>query len=290
VTSPPAWNADGVRAAASVTFDNLGEAAELELGLWPADRPQGRHISVTEALPRVVEMLSSFSLRATFFVEGINAEIYPEALRSLVDRGHEVAAHAWRHEQWADLDLDSEQRLLSRATDAMKTAGLTPAGFRPPGGGLTTSTLSLLAGQGYSYASPAGEREGIREGLAVLPFRWPLVDAYAFLPNFSGLRERFSGRSEATTPDEMGRAMRSSLNEHAARGGHLALLFHPFVLAAIGEPGWTALEEVLTAVVEMERDGRLASMRMDEAARWMLDHPVEFSYEPLLDDATWAST
>jgi peptidoglycan/xylan/chitin deacetylase (PgdA/CDA1 family) len=282
------WNAEGARAAVSITFDNLGEAAEIELGLWPDDRPMGRHFSVTEVLPRLLETLSSHSVNATFFVEGLNAELYPDTLRSIADRGHEVAIHAWRHEQWASLDHDSETRLLSRATAAMKAAGLAPSGFRPPGGCLTAGTLALLAERGYRYASPAGEKEGIQEGLAILPFRWPLVDAYSFMPNFAELRERFGGSSEPIAPDEMSRVMQSALRRHAGQGGHLALLFHPFALAATGEPGWTALEEVLGSAMGIAHEGVVALMRMDEAARWMLDHPADFGREPELDDATWA--
>jgi len=158
VNAQPAWNTNGATAAVSVTFDNLGEAAELELGIWPEDQPLGQHFSVRDVLPRLLDELSSRSIRATFFVEGLNAETYPDTLRLLVDRGHEVAVHAWRHEQWASLDLDAETRLLRRATDAMKTAGLVPSGFRPPGGGLTANTLGLLASSGYRYASPASCR------------------------------------------------------------------------------------------------------------------------------------
>jgi peptidoglycan/xylan/chitin deacetylase (PgdA/CDA1 family) len=281
------WNAEGAEAALSVTFDNLGEAAEMELGLWPADQPVGRHFTVTDVLPRLLETLASFSLSATFFVEGLNATVYPEALRSIAERGHEVALHAWRHEQWASLDLDAEARLLNRATEAMKGAGLAPSGFRPPGGLLTASTPALLAERGYRYVSPAGQREGIQDGLAILPFRWQLVDAYSFMPNFAGLRERFSGSSDPVGPDQMSRAMRASLEQHAGGGGHLALLFHPFAVGATGEPGWIALEEVLAAAVEIANEGRVGLMRMDAAAQWMLDHPDDIAHEPQLDESSW---
>jgi peptidoglycan/xylan/chitin deacetylase (PgdA/CDA1 family) len=283
----PAWNADGATAAVSVTFDNLGEAAELELGVWPPDQPLGRHVSVHEALPRLLELLSSLSLRTTFFVEGLNAELYPDALLSIAEHGHEVATHAWRHEDWGSLDRESEARLLDRATGAMKDAGLEPAGFRPPGGRLRADTPALLDAAGYKYASPAGDREGVREGLAMLPFRWPLVDAYSFMPQFAGLRERDRGSGEPFGPGEVSRSMRAALAEHARQGGHLALLFHPFALAATGRPAWDALEEVLQAALELARDDRVCLLRMDEAARCMLDRPAEFGYEPQLDDATW---
>ena len=35
----------------SVTFDNLGEASELERGTWPEGQPLGEHFSVRESLP-----------------------------------------------------------------------------------------------------------------------------------------------------------------------------------------------------------------------------------------------
>ena len=64
----------------SVTFDNLGEAAEIEGGAWPDDQPLGEHFSVVEILPRLLERLEAHGVRATFFVEAINTEINPAAL------------------------------------------------------------------------------------------------------------------------------------------------------------------------------------------------------------------
>ena len=226
-------------------------------------------------------------MRATFFVEGLNAEMYPDALRDLARAGHEVAVHAWRHEEWAALDAATEAALLDRATEAMRSIGLEPRGFRPPGGGLTARTLSLLAERGYSYVSPAGEREGLSGDLAVLPFRWQLVDAYAFLAQFAGLRERYRGDPEPYGPEQMGEEMIAALHAHAERQGHLVLLFHPFAVAFTGEPGWAALDAVLAEAAHLAAAGALATPRMDEAAAWMLTHAEDFHHPPQLDDATW---
>jgi peptidoglycan/xylan/chitin deacetylase (PgdA/CDA1 family) len=270
----------------SVTFDNLGEAAQLELGMWPEEVPQGQHFTVVEVLPRLLELLARRAVKATFFVEGLNAEMYPQALHTIVDGGHEVAIHAWRHEEWATLDAEPETALLDRATNAMRSIGIEPSGFRPPGGGLTERTLALLGEHGYSYASPAGEREGVLEGLAVLPFRWPLVDAYSYLPTFAGLRERYGGGPDPHTPLQMREAMISALHSQANSDGHLALLFHPFSAAFTGDPGWEALEDVLSETVRLAQAGSVNTMRMDEAAAQMLEHPEE-QVPPQLDAATW---
>lgn len=271
----------------SVTFDNLGEAAQLELGMWPAEVPEGQHFSVVEVLPRLLDLLGARKVKATFFVEGLNAEMYPQALQTIVGAGHEVAVHAWRHEEWAALDAKSELALLGRATEAMRSIGIEPSGFRPPGGGITKRTLRLLGEHGYSYVSPAGEREGLQGGLAVLPFRWPLVDAYSYLPQFAGLRERYGDGPDPHTPEEMREEMIVALKRHSEQEGHLTLLFHPFSVAFTGDPGWEALDSVLGETVRLTAKGTLTAMRMDEVAAQMLKIPKELGNPPRLDDATW---
>ena len=271
----------------SVTFDNLGEAAQLELGMWPPDVPQGQHFTVVEVLPRLLELLATRKVKATFFVEGLNAEIYPHALHAIVAAGHEVAVHAWCHEEWATLEADSEIALLERATDAMRSIGIEPRGFRPPGGGLTERTLQLLGEHGYSYVSPAGERDGQLGGLAVLPFRWPLVDAYSYLPQFAGLRERYGDSPDPHTPGEMGEEMIAALESHSEQEGHLTLLFHPFSVAFTGDPGWEALDSVLGETDRLAAAGSLMRMRMDEAAAQLFERSEESPHPPKLDDATW---
>jgi peptidoglycan/xylan/chitin deacetylase (PgdA/CDA1 family) len=271
----------------SVTFDNLGEAAQLELSMWPADVPVGQHFTVVDVLPRLLDLLTAREVQATFFLEGINAEMYPQALHTIVSAGHEVAVHAWRHEEWAALDAEREAALLARATDAMRTIGVEPSGFRPPGGGLTERTLGLLGEHGYSYASPAGEAEGMLEGLAVLPFRWPLVDAYAYLPQFAGLRERYGDGPDPHTPDQMREEMIAALRSHAEQEGHLTLLFHPLSVAFTGDPGWEALDSVLGELARLAGTGTLTAMRMDAAAARMLECAEAQGHPPQLDDATW---
>jgi peptidoglycan/xylan/chitin deacetylase (PgdA/CDA1 family) len=273
----------------SITFDNLGEAAQLELGMWPAEVPMGEHFTVTDVLPRLLDLLASHNLQATFFVEGLNAEMYPRALHTIASAGHEVAVHAWRHEEWAALDADTEVALLQRATEAMRAIDIHPRGFRPPGGGLTERTLTLLAERDYTYVSPAGEREGVLDGLAVLPFRWPLVDAYCYLPQFSGLRERYGDGPDPLTPEQMrDDIMIAALDEHARReDGHLTLLFHPFSVAFTGEPGWEALDAVLGHAARLAAAGAIAAVRMDEAAAQMLELPAATTHAPRLDEATW---
>ena len=69
----------------SLTFDNLGEVADLERGEWPAGRAAGpARLGHARRCRGCWTLLAEAGVRATFFVEGLNAELYPDALR--VDR------------------------------------------------------------------------------------------------------------------------------------------------------------------------------------------------------------
>jgi peptidoglycan/xylan/chitin deacetylase (PgdA/CDA1 family) len=218
-----------------ITFDNLGEVADLERGRWPADAPLGRHASVTRTLPRILDLLAETGARATFFVEGLNAELYPGALREIADAGHEVAYHGWMHERWSDLDPAAERESLERGVGALDALGLRPVGFRPPGGELTAATPGLLRELGFAYVSPEEGAAEPLEGLDVRPFRWPLVDALYYLPHFADLRERHLGTRDEQPPER--------LRDAIAAAGDEVLVFHPFLLG--DEARFAVLREAL---------------------------------------------
>jgi peptidoglycan/xylan/chitin deacetylase (PgdA/CDA1 family) len=266
--------ADGVGetvavATVSVTFDNLGEAAELERGTWPEGEPLGEHFSVRECLPELLALLAREDLRATFFVEGLNGGLYPDALAGLRAAGHEVACHGWRHESWREVG-DRERELLARARDALGA----PAGFRPPGGRLNAGTPELLRELGFRYCSPAGSRAGRLDGVATLPFRWTLIDAYFYLPHFAPLRQRNGDPEAPMEPAVLRERVLAALDAHTE--GHLALIFHPFLL--------TAAPEALSVVADvLARAAEFRCLRMDEAAAAL---PADAG-PPELDDTSW---
>ena len=96
-----------------LTFDNLGEASALQRGTWDPRTPLGSDPSVTRALPRLLDALDHSGLRATFFVEAINCELNPDALRTISARGHELGVHGWEHEVWGALDPGTERERWS---------------------------------------------------------------------------------------------------------------------------------------------------------------------------------
>jgi peptidoglycan/xylan/chitin deacetylase (PgdA/CDA1 family) len=238
-----------------LTVDNLGEAAEIEQGTWPAGAPLGEHPSVTRALPRLLDLLDATGLRATFFVEATNTQDYPAELLEIAGRGHELGFHAWRHERWGELDDDREQEIIDRGMAAYAQLGLDVRGFRPPGGGLNPHTARRLRAAGVSWCSAKGERAGVDDAaLAHLPFRWDLVDATYLYAPFAGLRVE---RGLPPEPLEPGPAMSRLTRALATEGDPVAamLVLHPFLM--VDDVAWAAYERFLRDLAARAAAGEL---------------------------------
>jgi peptidoglycan/xylan/chitin deacetylase (PgdA/CDA1 family) len=222
-------HAPGGRPRAIVlTFDNLGEASALQRGTWDPHTPLGSDPSVTRALPWLLDALDASGLRATFFVEAVNCELNPEALRAISARGHELGVHGWEHEEWGALDAHAERDLLERATRAFAALGVSARGFRPPGGELTARTPQLLRELGYAWCSPAGPGPpSMCDGLAVIPFDWELVDAYHLMKRFADLRTGRGDSAAPLDPEAAAERMAAALRDG---GTEQTVIMHPFLM------------------------------------------------------------
>jgi peptidoglycan/xylan/chitin deacetylase (PgdA/CDA1 family) len=272
---------DSRLATVSVTFDNLGEAADLERGLWPEDKPLGHHFSVRRMLPRILGTLEELGLHATFFVEGINADLHPKALLQIANSGHELGYHGWRHEYWPNLGPSEEARLLERGVHKMHELGVRQHGFRPPGGRLTASSPELLENLGFTYCSPAGLGIGFIGDLVVLPFEWRLVDAYYYLPRFGALRKSATGSSEPLSPDGFREILSSALRGVVRDGGHLTLLFHPFLEEQ--EDRFEIMRGALEELSDLAEDGVVWCAPFRDVASWVRERPEAFTNDLQLD-------
>ena len=96
------WPKDA-RAACAFTFDLDAETLWLARGMRePVTLSQGRFGPV-EALPRILDLLASAGIRATFFIPAWVADHYVDAVRAIAAGGHEIACHGDRHERVSEI-------------------------------------------------------------------------------------------------------------------------------------------------------------------------------------------
>jgi peptidoglycan/xylan/chitin deacetylase (PgdA/CDA1 family) len=233
-----------------LSFDNLGEAAELERGTWDAAVPLGRHPSVTVALPRLLAELERLELHATFFIEGINAEINPDAVLEIARRGHELGVHGWRHERWSELELEDERALLQDALGAFAALGLRPRAFRPPGGALTAHTARLLAQFGFRWYSAHGAADTASED--AMPFQWQMVDAFYLMESFASLRINHGQPAEPLDPGMAALRIEAGLTQGPPQR---VVILHPFLM--LDDAWWGNTRRLLRLLAESARIGGL---------------------------------
>jgi len=105
-------------------------------------------------VPRVLDMLDKLNCKATFHVPGRTAERYPARIKEIVDRGNEVAAHGFWHQDLSKLSEKDEWEEQTKAHKVLiEVTGTPPKGFRTPGGPLTPRSLEIISKLGYIYDS-----------------------------------------------------------------------------------------------------------------------------------------
>ena len=83
------------------------------------------------------------------------------------------------------------------------------------------------------WASPDGTHARRANGLAYLPFRWRLVDAYYRLESFAERRVRLGDGAHAASPREAADALLEALD--APADGPVVVILHPFLMLSPGE-------------------------------------------------------
>ncbi len=109
---------------------------------------------MSHGLPRLLEVLDEFHIKAAFFVPGKTAETYPKAIRQIAEMGHEISCHGYEYENFALLDSHKQRERIGRAVSAIENAcGKKPVGFRAPIGDLMLETLNIAREYGMIYSS-----------------------------------------------------------------------------------------------------------------------------------------
>ena len=228
---------------------------------------------------RILALLRSERIRATWFIPGFTIESHPRAAEAVVADGHEVAHHSWAHVPPVQQSREEEEADLVRANAAIaRLTGRQARGYRSPSWDLSDNTIDLLLAHGFVYDSslmggdywPYRARRGDRVELGKpfgfgeqttlieMPISWSLDD----YPHFEFVRTATTvlpGLQSART------VMESWLDEfrymqQTVDWGVLTYTMHPFVIGR----GYRML--ALEDLVGKLADAGAVFMTMEDAA------------------------
>ncbi len=270
----PLWP-DNKRGCMALAFDLDGPTGDAMLtdSIWgnPEYYTFGSY-GPFRALGRLLDLLDDFKLPATFFVPAYVVEHWPKQCAEIVERGHEVGYHGYKHESFYVLEREEQLRVMEKSKQILwNFLGTEAQGFRTPSGDWHKDTLSVLAEFGVTYSSSMrGDdrpylvhlNENSRP-LVELPGKWELDDyasiAYTRAPNFPAGQDRTA--SYKLTLENWSYEFDGAMDE----GLFLTTLFHPKIT---GKPGRILLLEKLLEHMCARDDVWFA--RGKEVADWVL--------------------
>jgi peptidoglycan/xylan/chitin deacetylase (PgdA/CDA1 family) len=89
--------------------------------------------------PRLLNLLATHHIKATFFVIGQNVADHPEIVQRAAREGHEIANHSWSHPNLGKMSDEGVRHELQKTDDAIKNAiGRRPTLLRPPYGSISS--------------------------------------------------------------------------------------------------------------------------------------------------------
>lgn len=99
---------------------------------------------------QVLQILKEEDVKATFFVLGKHALMYPDVIADIVKAGHAVGNHSWSHPyqpvdpEVAKQEIENTSALIAKQSQAQTRL------FRPPGGNLTTGLVDYAKSKNYA--------------------------------------------------------------------------------------------------------------------------------------------
>ena len=184
-----------------------------------------------QGVPRILDMLDSHQVKATFFIPGVVAEHYPEVVREIARRGHDIGFHGYLHEESTKTTYEQEDAPMHRREKiSYDLTGQKIAGHRAPGGVIHDYSLRLFLEHDYIYSSNWRDSDGPFlhqiDGKTVPLVELPkdsIFDDTAYDFYTDAAPERYGLKS----PDEMFEIWKEEFDSLAAEGRMINFVLHP---------------------------------------------------------------
>jgi len=138
---------------ATIGFDFDAMSGFISRGLT-SPTPISRGEFGPVAVPRILDLLKKYKIRASWFIPGHTLETYPAECRKIFDAGHESGHHGWTHMPPNDMTREQEEAGLVRANEQIrKLTGRYARGYRSPSWDLSPHSIELFLKHGFFYES-----------------------------------------------------------------------------------------------------------------------------------------
>ena len=233
---------------------------------------------------RFMDILDEYAIRPTFPITALPMSRNPQFAHRLLERGAELAVHAWSHIDLSALDLAGQRTHMNRAVELFRNCSVPFTGFRAPYLHWNEDTMQVVGEFQFRYSSnqtvwwdvidtgplDGREREGMKRGMAfyrpvpaseyrVIPFR---RDGFIEIPVSLPDDEIPLDRMYIHDADYLGAMWKRIFDLAYTRGELFTLQLHPERIDFFAN----ALRGLLTHARSREPGVWIATL--DEIAQW----------------------
>ncbi|GAA4228394.1 polysaccharide deacetylase [Sagittula sp. NFXS13] len=102
--------------------------------------------------PRLLDLFDKTGLKTTWFIPGHSAETFPEQMKEVAKRGHEIGIHGYSHENPIAMTREQETAVLDKSIELItELSGKRPTGYVAPWWEFSNVTNELLLERGIKY-------------------------------------------------------------------------------------------------------------------------------------------
>ncbi|WP_375460255.1 polysaccharide deacetylase family protein [uncultured Enterovirga sp.] len=261
---------NGARCVVAITVDFDGRSNEAGKGLAPLGIHAAGRYSARRGVHRHLRLLERQGIPATFFVPGYDARTAPEVVRDIVQAGHEIGAHGYKHEGMLLPSDEEERRLILSHQILGDLVGSAPVGWRSPSGQKTSTTLRVLRSLGYLYDSSDKDFD-MPYLLNFSDGRDPMVE----IPNNTlSLNDTPWYNVSMTPSSEVEAQWKAEFDEIHANRGFFLLTYHPRAGFGSGTPARAAAISGLIDHIKLHRD--VAFVTLAQLCDWVRGRPEEY--------------
>jgi polysaccharide deacetylase family protein (PEP-CTERM system associated) len=268
----------GVVNAMSVDVEDYFQVSAFE-GVVDRSSWDARESRVCRNTERLLDIFEEYGVHGTFFTLGWVAERHPRLVRSIAERGHEIASHGYEHRLIYNQSPEAFRQDIRRAKRVLEdTAGVSVGGYRAPSYSITGRSLwalDVLIEEAYWYDA------------SIFPIRH---DRYG-IPDSP--RQTYSIEREAGILTEVpGSTVRvGSMNLPVAGGGYFRILPYRWTRWGIGRLNRLEQQPAVFYLHPWEIDPeqpRIAASALSRFRHYRNLHKTEARLRRLLTDFRFA--
>jgi len=222
---------DQKKCAVAITFDYDAESPYLWRNRdkdWAGiGEYEQRKFGPRQAIDRILDLLEKWEIKATFFIPGYVAEQYPETVKLIHSKQHEIGLHGYLHERVDEInEAEIEEAIIKSKRIFQELTGAQIRGYRSPSWEITNDTLKVLKRSDILYDSSlmGYDHPYWINDIPELPVQWLLDDVVYY--------RHVGGGGRSTSPNnpmnviDLWKQEFLGLKEY---GGLFMLTMHPWV-------------------------------------------------------------